>query len=143
MLHRIRLAMRDSGATKLFAEIEADETFVGGNVTNMHRQSKRTIQAKNYGGWGKTIVLGLLQRGGDVRAAVAQSRRKHVVHTNISDNVEAGSTLYTDEFNAYDKMPEEFTREFVNDLNAYVAGPSHGGIHVPRHRGGELLGLTL
>src|SRR5689334_3539623 len=38
MLHRIRLAMRQGGITKLSGEVEADETFVGGKVNNMHRK---------------------------------------------------------------------------------------------------------
>ena len=81
MLHRVRLAMKSGTFNKLSGEVEADETFIGGKVTNMHRKSKRTIKAKNDGAGGKTIVLGLLERGGEVRAAVAPSRRKHNVHT--------------------------------------------------------------
>ena len=125
MLHRIRLAMQDSGAAKLFGEIEADETFIGGKVTNMHRKSKRTIQAKNDGNWGKTVVLGLLQRGGDVRAAVAVSRRKHTVQANIAKNVQDGSKLYTDDFVSYEDLPGDLTREFINHLDAYVNGQVH------------------
>ena len=125
MLHRIRLAMKSGTFNKLSGVVEADETFVGGKVTNMHRKAKRTIQAKNDGAWGKTIVLGLLERGGEVRAAVAPSRRKHTVHTNISLNVEPGAKLYTDDFNAYDQLPEGYTREFVNHLESYVNGAVH------------------
>src|ERR1022692_642705 len=56
MLHRIREAMDKGTIEKLSGEIEADETFIGGAVGNMHRKSKRCIKAKNDGNWGKTIV---------------------------------------------------------------------------------------
>src|ERR1700733_7307121 len=38
MLHRIRLAIQDEDGIKLSGRVEADETFVGGKVTNMHRK---------------------------------------------------------------------------------------------------------
>jgi transposase-like protein len=126
MLHRIRLAMRSGGFEKLSGEIEADETFVGGKVRNMHRRSKRNIQAKNDGNWGKTVVLGLLERDGRVRAAVAPTRSYYNVHQNLMANVELGSTLYTDEFTAYQTLPpDQFTHEIINKLEGYVKGRVH------------------
>jgi ISXO2 transposase-like protein len=98
MDHRIRLAMRaKSFDAKLCGEIEADETFIGGNIKKMHKRSRRKIQAVNDGNWGKTVVLGLLQRNGEVRAMVAPNRRQKHVHGHVRTHVEPGSTLYTDE----------------------------------------------
>src|SRR4051794_40990779 len=93
MLHRIRLAMQDDDGEQLSGEIEADETFVGGKVKNMHRRSRRKIEATNGDNWGKAVVLGLLQREGKVRAAVAPNRRKHNVVPNIVENVAPGSKI--------------------------------------------------
>ncbi|HZS56094.1 MAG TPA: transposase, partial [Bryobacteraceae bacterium] len=76
MDHRIRLAMRaGSFESKLCGEVEADETFIGGKVKYMHKRSKRKLKAVNDGNWGKTVVLGLLQRDGHVRAMVAPNRK--------------------------------------------------------------------
>ncbi len=125
ILHRLREVMTDSEGGKLVGEIEADETFVGGKIINMHRMARRTIQAKNEGNWGKTVVLGLLERDGNVRAAVAPNRRKHHVQANIVANVESGSKLYTDEHRAYEELPAEYTREMVNHIQAYVNGRVH------------------
>jgi transposase-like protein len=126
MLHRIRLAMRQGGITKLSGEVEADETFVGGKVTNMHRKSKRAIRAKNDGNWGKTVVLGLLERDGSARAAVAPTRSHYDVHANVLANVETGATLFTDEFNAYQSLPaDKYTHELINKLEGYVKGKVH------------------
>jgi len=125
MLHRIRLAMQDESGKKLSGEVEADETFVGGKVRNMHRRSKRNIESKNDGNWGKTVVLGLLEREGRVQAAVAPTRKHYEVHANVMANVEPGATLYTDEFNAYQSLPAEFTHEIINKLEGYVKGRVH------------------
>jgi len=125
MLHRIRLAMQDESIGKLKGEVEADETFCGGKVKNMHRKSKRSIEAKNDGNWGKTVVLGLLEREGRVRAAVSPTRKHYDVHTNVMANLEPGSTLYTDEYNAYQSLPQEFTHEIINKLEGYVKGRVH------------------
>ena len=91
----------------------------------MHKKSKRKIRADNEGNWGKTIVLGLLQREGKVRAAVAPNRRKHEIHGNIVSNVAKGSKIYTDEWLSYDKLPSGFTHEFVEHLSSYVKGRVH------------------
>jgi transposase-like protein len=126
MLHRIRLAMMDENGNKLSGEVEADETFVGGKIANMHRKSKRYERAKSAGtNWNKTIVLGLLQRDGDVRAAVAPSRMKHHIEPHLRNNVEADAKLYTDELPVYGHAAPEIRREFVNHLEAYVQGRVH------------------
>lgn len=126
MLHRLREVMQDDNGGKLAGEVEADETFVGGKVQNMHRRSKRTIQAKNDGNWGKTVVLGLLEREGRVRAAVAPTRRYYHLHQNLIENVEPGSMLITDEFPAYQMLPPDlFTHEIINKLEGYVKGRVH------------------
>jgi len=125
ILHRVRLAMRSGTLEKLSGEIEADETFVGGKVRNMHKARRIRAQQHGRNTGGKTVVLGLLERDGQVRAAVAPSRHRHQVHSHITDNVEPGSKLYTDEFMSYENLPEGITREFVNHLESYVQGHVH------------------
>jgi len=126
MLHRIRLAMMDDDGNKLSGEVEADETFIGGRIQNMHRKSKRLERAKTAGtNWNKTIVLGLLQRDGNVRAAVAPSRNKHHIEPYLRENIEAGSKLYTDDLPVYGHIAPELEREFVNHLESYVQGRVH------------------
>jgi transposase-like protein len=120
ILHRLREIMQEGDSPKLSGHIEADETWVGGKVTNMHRHSKRKIEATKDGTWGKAVVLGLLQRDGRVRAAVAPSRRKHILQSNIAANVEPGSTLYTDEYQGYAEMHPDYAHEVINHLQGYV-----------------------
>ena len=75
MLHRIRKAMGDNDPTPLSGIVEMDETFVGGKVKNMHK-SKRPkgtgISGKPVAGQAKTIVVGMVERGGRVKAQVAK-----------------------------------------------------------------------
>lgn len=68
MLHRIRLAQQGKCGGKLSDEVEIDETFIGGKARNMHK-SKRAQVISGTGGKDKEIVLGMLQRGGNVRDA--------------------------------------------------------------------------
>jgi len=76
--------------------------------------------------WGKSVVLGLLHReSGEVRAKVASNRNKKLVHENLKANLAPGSTLYTDDFNAYMDLKPEFAHAVVNHLEQYVNGRVH------------------
>jgi transposase-like protein len=126
MLHRVRHAMRLLSFEKFEGETEADETFIGGKVKNMHKKSRRHKSAVNDGNWGKSVVLGLLNREkGEVRAKVAPNRNKKEVHGNLKENVAPGAKLYTDDFNAYMDLKPEFVHAVVNHLEAYVNGRIH------------------
>jgi len=67
MLHRIRLALQGESGGKLSGDIEVDETFIGGKAHNMHA-AKRARRITGTGGKDKTPVMGIVKRGGDVRA---------------------------------------------------------------------------
>ncbi|MGC1373808.1 MAG: IS1595 family transposase, partial [Candidatus Sulfotelmatobacter sp.] len=94
MMHRVRAAMRSGSFSKLSGEIEADETFIGGKARNMH-VDKRERRITGTGGKDKTAVMGILERGGEVRTVVVGSRRKTVLRAEVKKHVEAGSALYT------------------------------------------------
>jgi transposase-like protein len=67
MLQRIRLAMQDDFfGSKLGGEV--DETFIGGKARNMH-VSERKRQITGTGTKDKTAAMGILERGGKIRAA--------------------------------------------------------------------------
>jgi transposase-like protein len=91
----------------------------------MHKKSKRKIRAVNDGNWGKTVVLGLLQRNGNVKAMVAPNRRTAHVRQNVLNNVELGSSLYTDEADVYKHLNGEMVHCFINHLSNYVNGRVH------------------
>ena len=136
VLHRLRLALQQGTVAPLGGpqkEVEADETFVGGKVKNMHpdRQKKfrqlRDSTIGNVGYFGKTAVMGILDREQrKVRAAVVPQVNRKVLQAEILNHVAHGSKIYTDEAALYTTLPpEKYTHEFVNHLEKYVDGRIH------------------
>src|SRR5882672_8006327 len=73
MLQRIRLAMQTGTFEKVAGQVEVDETFIGGKARNMHKWI-RDQKITGTGGKDKAMVVGVLERGGKVRATVTGSR---------------------------------------------------------------------
>jgi orotate phosphoribosyltransferase-like protein len=65
LLHRVRLAMQETNNHKLAGKVEVDETFIGGKARNM-QIAKRKEKITGRGTAGKTVVQGMLTRGGKV-----------------------------------------------------------------------------
>ncbi len=125
MLHRIRLAMQDdSFGSKLGGEVEADETFIGGKARNMHL----SVKARRITGTGtkdKTAVMGILERGGNVRTIVVSNRKKAVLQAEVKKHVEAGAALYTDALLSYEGLATDYAHKVVDHAVEYVNGRIH------------------
>jgi transposase-like protein len=123
MLHRIREAMGDdAGKIGGNAPVECDETFIGPNPLKMHKKKRIEANAKGYT---KAIVMGMLERGGRVKAQVIPTRKKMHMSPVMTENVEAGSHLITDEFVVYSKLDTDYSHEVVNHALEYVSGHVH------------------
>src|SRR5271157_1641064 len=73
MLHRIRLAMQRKPSGKLGGGglgVEVDETFIGAHARNVHVDKR----AEKFGTANKAVIVGVLQRGGEIRAEVVKTR---------------------------------------------------------------------
>jgi transposase-like protein len=85
VLQRLRLALQD-GTVELVGgdgkHIEVDETFIGGAARFMHGERKRRM-ITDRGTKDKIAVMGILERGGKVRAHVVGNRKKHLLETHI------------------------------------------------------------
>jgi transposase-like protein len=134
MLQRIREVMKGrkfGNTTKIGgegSEVEADETFVGGRVQNMHRNKRTKYMIESRGpNFNKTIVQGILDRNlRQVRATVLPNVTRETLQNQILKNVKFGSTVYTDAAVAYDNgLQRRFVHEFVNKTEAYVRGRVH------------------
>jgi transposase-like protein len=125
MLHRIRVAMGETdGQIGGNGPVEIDETFVGGKVKNMHKS--RRVSLPYQGGMGKAIVLGMLERGGQVRAGIVESRLRKAIQPPIHKNVEAGSYIITDEFSTYPFVAKDtYMHDVINHIEGYVRGHVH------------------
>ncbi len=127
MLHRIRLAMQNGSLLKIGGdggEVEADETFIGGKARNMHL----SVKARRITGTGtkdKVAIMGILERGGEVRTAVVPSRRKHVLQAEVRKHVEAGAALYTDYLLSYEGLASDYAHQVVDHAVEYVNGRIH------------------
>jgi transposase-like protein len=125
MLQRIRLAMQDDFfGSKLGGEVEVDETFIGGKARNMHL-SERKRRITGTGTKDKTAVMGILERGGKVRAAVVPSRRKTVMQDEVRKHVTAGAALYSDALMSYEGLATDYAHQVVDHATQYVDGRVH------------------
>ena len=125
MLHRIRLAMQDDFfGSKLSGEVEVDETFIGGKARNMHMsERKRRITAT--GTKDKTAVMGILERGGKVRATVVPNRKRAALQEQVRKHVTAGSALYSDALKSYNGLEVDYAHQVVDHATEYVDGRIH------------------
>jgi transposase-like protein len=121
--HRLRFALKDGGFGLLSGEVEADETFIGGKARNMHAD-KRARKITGTGGKDKTMVMGILERGGKVRTSVVTNRKKKALQAEVRKHVEAGSALYTDALKSYEGL-NEFEHQVVDHAVQYVDGKIH------------------
>ncbi len=127
MLQRGRLAMQDdTTGGKLGGDVEIDETFIGGKARNMHKDRKAKAQMRGGRNTGnKVTVLGMLERGGRVRAKVIADRQRKTIEPVIKEHVEAGQNLYADEhgrvWGSSDHDPETVNHQ----AHQYVNGQVH------------------
>lgn len=125
MLHRIRYAMQAGSLDKLSGDVEADETYVGGKVNNMHKGKREAREKQGRGAVGKAIVVGLLERNGQVRTKVVPRARKKTIHNWVRENVETGSNLHTDAFKSYEGLNGQYVHQVIDHATEYVRGNVH------------------
>ncbi len=101
VLGRLREACGGGDMDKLRGVVEIDETFVGGLEANKHEHKKLK---SGRGSVGKTVVLGMRERGGRVHAMVIPDTGLETIQNEIHGNVEIGSQIYTDEHGAYSDL---------------------------------------
>src|ERR1039458_5369748 len=92
MLHRIRDAMRTGTFARLAGEVEVDETFIGD----------------------KAIAFGMVERGGEVRTATVDTRKRKDLEPIIKENIQAGSAIFSDELKSYETLQGYFQHSVIN-----------------------------
>src|ERR1700724_1547234 len=91
---------------------------------NMHI-AKRQRRITGTGTKDKVAVMGILERGGNVRAIVVPSRIKHVLQAEVHKHVEAGAALYTDHLLSYEGLASDYAHKVVDHAVQYVNGRIH------------------
>ena len=75
----------------------------------------------------KAVVLGMIERDGDVMTRVIESRRWSHVRRGMVNNVIEGSTVYTDEAATFKTLPHfGYQHDTVNhSIKEWARGPVH------------------
>jgi transposase-like protein len=123
LCHRIRKAMASSDKPMLDGTVEVDETYVGGK------------QRGGYGGrakGNKEIVIGIRQRGGDLRFFHAEDVKSGTLAKYIKENVSTDvDVLMTDDFGAYPNAMKRAGHDAAkhktinHSSKVYVQGDTH------------------
>jgi len=113
MLHRIRTMLNQPLPKKLDNIIEADETFIGGSISNKHYKVRKEF-SENKGDWmtNKTTTLGVLERGGNlILTHIKASGQSEQV---IRNNVAFAANIVTDEANKFKPLKDEYYHYSIN-----------------------------
>lgn len=119
MGHELRKYMaKIDGDDGLSGHVEIDETMIGG---------RRSGGKRGRGAPGKTTVLGMLEREGDVMTRVVPNVRHATLEPIILANVGLGSTVSTDELASYRSLGRHgYAHGAVNHgAEEWVKGETH------------------
>ena len=123
LCHRIRAAMAEASPEKLSGTVEVDETYVGGKP--------RRGGSKRGRGTKKEIVIGIRQRGGDLRFFHADDVKSGTLAKYIKENVSNDvDVVMTDDFCAYPKAIAKAGvlgehKSINHSLGSYAIGDLH------------------
>ena len=149
MCHRIRNAMRNGVFDgQLKGTVEADATFVGGKLRRGHpvmyerindeidlglRTKDGTpkvhgLKGKRHPRTTKIVVLGILERGGNVRTVALQGKDENATEIRplLQEHIDPNARLITDGHSAYRTIERKMRKhDVINHEEAYVRGDIH------------------
>lgn len=108
VLRRIRHGLGSGNASKLTGTVEADETYIGGKVRRPQRLNGAGRMPHARGVADKAAVVGMVQRGGDVRFRLMDRVTADRLNEVIAENADLTCRLITDEHQGYKRVGGAF-----------------------------------
>jgi transposase-like protein len=111
LCHRIREAVKDADVSMLDGMCEVDESYIGGRPFNLHNAKTAKLAKVGPHYDHKTMVLGAIERGGNVRLQVGgKTPTREILHSFIKAKIADETTLIvTDEAPNYKGIADKNT----------------------------------
>jgi transposase len=121
MMNLIRNQLMTQGdVDRMTGEVEVDETYVGWQPREWPKRSKEWHRQR------KATVLGMVERGGRVRAEHIPFSGAGDIQPRVTDVVKTGTVLYTDEAGVYEGIARRyFHKPIKHTERVYVSGDVH------------------
>jgi transposase-like protein len=121
LCHRIREAMTEKNPKPLTGTVECDETYLGGVNRDGRADGRKTWRKK------KAIVLGAIERGGELRLRTSRGADKGAVQSFVREFAPNPSRYITDENNVYIGLADADTTHHTVEhrRHEYVRGDVH------------------
>jgi transposase-like protein len=119
VLQRLREACGND-LTMLRGIVEVDEVYLGGKEQNKHMKVRIT---GDRGFPTKVGVIGMREKGGRTKAMPLLSSGARALEEAVTQNIEKGSTLHTDEYAGYVRLGQDYVHRRVHHGSGeYVRG---------------------
>lgn len=123
MLQRIRNCFGLDNDDQLTGEVEIDETYVGGKSKNRPAKIRKDESIETKERYKKSTVLGMVERGGSVRAMHVENASEMSLIPPIVNNISFDAKLYSDELTSYNKLERVYDHQTVkHGRGEYVRG---------------------
>jgi transposase len=123
MFKQIRTLMGDQWDEPLSGDVEVDETAIGGKprAADIRHGRGRVRHTR------KPTVLGMVERGGRVRARVISDRGGVTIKSTMRQHVLPASMIFTDDWRLYSGVDREWKghKRINHSARIYVDGETH------------------
>jgi transposase len=127
MFKQIRTLLSDEDEGPLGGDgrgVEVDESTFGGKARAAEQREAKGKLREKY----RPTIIGMVERGGRVRARIIPNRTKGALRTAVTSHVLPDSMLFTDELHAYKAIAADNYqghRRIKHSAKVYVDGDTH------------------